>query len=167
MMKIWNRLELLLIGVLGAAALTVGTAQVIGRYVNKDFAFINGEEVVVYLTVWAVFLASSQLVRTDGHVRPDVVLRLLPPQGQRWVEAFNCCVAILFCGGLAYCGFQVADVARSLDERSITGLEFPMWIYYSAILTGAVLMLLRYVIKLYLLVFRFDPATMVIAVHDH
>ncbi|MCP1830357.1 TRAP-type C4-dicarboxylate transport system permease small subunit [Bradyrhizobium sp. USDA 4532] len=167
MMKIWNGLELLLIGVLGAAALTVGTAQVIGRYVNKNFAFINGEEVVVYLTVWAVFLASSQLVRTDGHVRPDVVLRLLPPQGQRWVEAFNCCVAILFCGGLAYCGFQVAYVARSLDERSITGLEFPMWIYYSAILTGAVLMLLRCVIKLYLLVFRFDPATMVIAVHDH
>ncbi|QOZ10409.1 hypothetical protein XH96_24925 [Bradyrhizobium sp. CCBAU 51765] len=42
-----------------------------------------------------------------------------------------------------------------------------MWIYYSAILTGAVLMLLRYVIKLYHLVFRFDPATMVIAVLDH
>ena len=79
----------------------------------------------------------------------------------------NCCVAIAFCAGLAYCGFQVADVARSLDERSITGLEFPMWIYYSAILTGAVLMLLRYVIKLYHLVFRFDPATMVIALHDH
>lgn len=167
MMKVWNRIELLLIGVLGALALTVGTFQVIGRYVNKSFAFIYGEEVVVYLTVWAVFLASSQLVRTDGHVRPDVILRLLPPQGQRWVEAFNCCVAIAFCAGLAYCGFEVADVARSLDERSITGLEFPMWIYYSAILTGAVLMLLRYIIKLHHLVFRFDPATMVIAVHDH
>jgi TRAP-type C4-dicarboxylate transport system permease small subunit len=72
----------------------------------------------------------------------------------------------VFCAGLAYCGFQIADVARSLDERSITGLEFPMWIYYSAILTGAVLMLLRYAIKLYNLIFRFDPATMVIAVHD-
>ena len=100
MMTIWNRIELLLIGVLGALALTVGTFQVIGRYVNKNFAFIYGEEVVVYLTVWAVFLASSQLVRTDGHVRPDVILRILPPQGQRWVETFNCCVAIAFCAGL-------------------------------------------------------------------
>jgi TRAP-type C4-dicarboxylate transport system permease small subunit len=167
MIKIWNRIELLLIGVLGALALTVGTAQVIGRYVNKSFTFIYGEEVVVYLTVWAVFLASSQLVRTDGHVRPDVILRLLPPQGQRWVEVFNCCVAIAFCVGLAYCGLQITGAAFDLDERSITGLEFPMWIYYSAILSGAVLMLLRYVIKLYHLVFRFDPATMVIAVHDH
>src|SRR6266700_3032561 len=149
MVKIWNRVELLLIGVLGAMALTVGTSQVIGRYVNKNFVFIYGEESVVYLTVWAVFLASSQLVRTDGHVRPDVILRILPPQGQRWVEAFNCCVAIAFCFGLAYCGFQIADAAFDLDERSITGLKFPMWIYYSAILTGAVLMLLRYLMKLY------------------
>ena len=76
-------------------------------------------------------------------------------------------VTIAFCAGLAYCGLQVTGAAFDLDERSITGLEFPMWIYYSAILSGAVLMLLRYVIKLYHLVFRFDPATMVIAVHDH
>lgn len=40
MMKVWNRIELLLIGVLGALALTVGTFQVIGRYVNRSFTFI-------------------------------------------------------------------------------------------------------------------------------
>ena len=167
MMKIWNWIELHLIGVLGALALLVGTFQVIGRYVDKHLAFIYGDEVVVYLTVWAVFLASSQLVRTDGHVRADLILRLLPPQGQRWFEVFNCCIAIVFCAGLVYCGFQITDVARDLDERSITGLKFPMWLYYAAILSGGALMLIRYLIKIYHLLFRFDPATMVIAVHDH
>ena len=163
----WDRIERIAIGLLGACALAVGTFQVIGRYVDQRFAFIYGEEMVVYITVWAVFLASSQLVRTDGHVRPDIILRLLPPQGQRWVEAFNCVAAIAFCAGLSYCGFQISEVSRSLDERSITGLEFPMWIYYSAVFAGGTLMLIRYVIRLYRYLFRFDPATMVIAAPDH
>jgi C4-dicarboxylate transporter DctQ subunit len=166
-MRAWNFVERVLIGVLGALALAVGTYQVIGRYVDQRIAFAYGDEVVVYLTVWGVFLASSQLVRTDGHVRPDIVLRLLPSQVQRWVEAFNCCVAIVFCLGMAYCGFQIAQGSWELDERSITGLEFPMWLYYASVMVGGGLMVVRYVIRLYRYVFRFDPVTMVIAVQDH
>lgn len=166
-MRAWNAVERALIGVLGALALGVGTFQVIGRYIDQRFAFAYGDEAVVYLTVWAVFLAASQLVRTDGHVRPDLVLRMLPPQGQRWVEAFNCCVAITFCAGLAWCGFQVVQGSWNLDERSSTGLGFPMWLYYSSVLAGAGLMLVRYVMRLHRYVFRFDPRTMRIAVQDH
>jgi TRAP-type C4-dicarboxylate transport system permease small subunit len=167
MMRIWNLIERALIGILGAFALTIGTYQVVGRYVDQRLAFAYGEEIVVYLTVWAVFLAGSQLVRTDGHVRPDIVLRLLPSQMQRWVETFNCCVAIVFCLGLTYCGFQITQGSWELDERSITGLEFPMWLYYASVMVGGALMAVRYVIRLYRYAFRFDPATMVIAVQDH
>lgn len=167
MMRAWNFVERGLVGVLGALALGVGTYQVIGRYIDQRIAFQYGDEVVVYLTVWAVFLASSQLVRTDGHVRPDIMLRLLPPHAQRWVEAFNCCVAIVFCAGLVYCGFQITQGSYELDERSITGLEFPMWIYYSSVLAGGFLMLVRYLIRLYRYIFRFDPGTMVISVQAH
>ena len=166
-MRAWNFVERTLIGVLGAMALAVGAYQVIGRYIDQRIAFQYGDEVVVYLTVWAVFLASSQLVRTDGHVRPDIIIRLLPPQGQRWVESFNCCVAIAFCTGLVYCGFQIAQGSYELDERSITGLDFPMWLYYASVLAGGFLMLVRYLIRLYGYLFRFDPATMVIAVQEH
>ena len=166
-MRAWNLIERALIGILGALALAVGAYQVIGRYIDQRIAFPYGDEVVVYLTVWAVFVASSQLVRTDGHVRPDLVLRLLPPHAQRWVEAFNCCVALVFCAGLAYCGFQIAQGSWELDERSITGLEFPMWLYYASVMVGGGLMVMRYLIRLYRYVFRFDPATMVIAAQDH
>lgn len=167
LMEIWNRVERWLIGALGACALAVGTFQVIGRYIDQRFAFPFGDEVVIYLTVWAVFLAGSQLVKTDGHVRPDIILRMLPPQGQRWMEAFNCCVAIVFCAGLVWCGWRIVREAMALDERSITGLEFPMWMYYAAVLVGSFLMLCRYLIRLYRYLFRFDPVTMIIATQDH
>ena len=81
-------------------------------------------------------IVSSQLVRTDGHVRPDLVLRMLPPQAQRWVEVFNCLVAIVFCVGMVWYGWEIVDTACMLDERSSTDLQFPMWIYYLALPVG-------------------------------
>jgi len=135
---------------------------VFSRYIDPRLAVGWGDEVVVYLTVWAIFISTSQLVRTDGHVRPDIVLRLMPARGQRVMEIFNCLVALAFCGGLVWLGIEICRQSLAADERSITGLEFPMWIYYAALPVGSALMVIRYVIRLYRFAFRFDPSTMTI-----
>ena len=158
--RLWNRVERTLVGVLGATALLIAVAQVFGRYIDPAGAITWAEEVIVYIAVWAVMLAASQLVRTDGHVRPDLVLRMLPAGAQRWVEMFNCLVAIAFTFGMVWYGWQVVDTARMLDQRSSSDLQFPLWIYYTALPTGGLLMLIRYVIRLLRYVFLFDPATM-------
>jgi len=157
---VWDRLERTLVGLLGAIAMIVGLVQVTGRYFFPKHAISWAEEVIVYLVIWAVMIVSSQLVRTDGHVRPDLVLRLVPPAGQRWMEIFNCLVALIFCVGMVWYGWQIVDTSVLLDERSSTDLQFPMWIFYSALPAGGVLMTVRYVIRLYRYLFHFDPATM-------
>jgi len=158
--RVWNRVERTLVGVLGAVALLIAVVQVIGRYITPAGAITWAEEVIVYIAVWAVMLAGSQLVRRDGHVRPDLVLRLLGPGAQRWVEMFNCLVAIAFTFGMVWYGWQVVDTAQMLDQRSSSDLQFPLWIYYMALPTGGLLMLIRYVIRLLRYAFLFDPATM-------
>jgi len=75
----WDTIERTLVGLLGALAMLVGIVQIAGRYIVPAYAISWAEEVIVYLVVWGVMIISSQLVRTDGHVRPDLVLRLLPP----------------------------------------------------------------------------------------
>jgi C4-dicarboxylate transporter DctQ subunit len=159
-MQWWDRVEQTLVGILGALTLVVGMVQVVGRYLDPEHAISWAEEVIVYLAVWAVMIISSQLVRTDGHVRPDLVLRVLPPQAQRWVEVFNCLVALTFCGGMVWYGWQIVDTSMLLDERSSTGLEFPMWIYYASLPTGGALMFIRYVMRLVRFALFFDPRTM-------
>ncbi|MBV9522807.1 MAG: TRAP transporter small permease [Alphaproteobacteria bacterium] len=159
-MGAWDRIERSLAGLLGAGALAVGLYQVFSRYIDPKLAVGWGDEVVVYLTVWAIFIIASQLVRSDGHVRPDIVLRLLPPGGQRIAEIFNCLVALVFCGGLAWFGIAICADAIASDERSSTGLAFPMWLYYAALPVGSGLMVIRYLARLYRFAFRFDPATM-------
>jgi C4-dicarboxylate transporter DctQ subunit len=160
LMRAWDGVEQTLVGILGALALVVGMVQVIGRYVDPEHAISWAEEVIVYLAIWAVMIISSQLVRTDGHVRPDLVLRIMPPWLQRWVEVFNCLVALVFCGGMVWYGWDIVSTSLMLDERSSTGLEFPMWIYYAALPTGGGLMFLRYVMRLIRYLLFFDPATM-------
>jgi len=158
----WDRAERLLIGLLGALAMIVGLVQVVGRYVAPRYAISWAEEVIVYLIVWGIMLAASQLVRTDGHVRPDLLLRAVPPRAQRWMEVTNCIAALLFCAGLAWYGWSIVETSWQLDERSSSDLQFPMWIYSAAVPTGALLMTGRYLIRLYRYLFAFDPATMTV-----
>ena len=158
----WDRLERTLVGLLGALAMVVGVVQVVGRYFFPAYAISWAEEVIVYLVVWGVMIISSQLVRTDGHVRPDLVLRLVGTTGQRWMESFNCVVALAFCVGMVCYGSSIVIASWGLDEHSSTDFSFPMWIYYSALPVGGLLMTVRYAIRLYRYVFAFDPETMTI-----
>jgi C4-dicarboxylate transporter DctQ subunit len=158
----WDCVERTLVGLLGALAMVVGVVQVVGRYFFPAYAISWAEEVIVYLVVWGVMIISSQLARTDGHVRPDLVLRQLRPDRQRWVEAFNCVVALGFCVGMVWYGASIALTSWLLDERSASDFGFPMWIYYSALPVGGLLMGVRYVIRLWRYVFHFDPETMTV-----
>jgi C4-dicarboxylate transporter DctQ subunit len=158
----WDRIEETLVGLLGLIALLIGLLQVIGRYIDPARAISYAEEVIVYLIIWAIMIVSSQLVRRDGHVRPDLVLRLLPPRYLRIAEIFNCLVAIVFCAALVWYGWQIVDTSWMIDETSSTDLQFPMWLYYLALPVGSALMLLRYVMRLVRFTLYFDPETMTV-----
>ena len=156
-MNIWTRIEQTLVGLLGFAALSFALWQVVSRYFFAQKSISYAEEVIVYLMIWAIMIVSSQLVRTDGHVRPDLVLNIVPPNIARWMEVFNCTAAIVFCGALVWYGRQVVEIALLIDERSSSDLRFPMWIYYAALPAGGLLMAIRYSIRLVALLAGSDP----------
>ena len=84
MMKIWDRAEQTLVGVLGIAALALALWQVVSRYFFPWNSISYAEEVIVYLLIWAIMIVSSQLVLVDGHVRPDLVLHFASAHVKRW-----------------------------------------------------------------------------------
>ena len=148
MMRFWNHAEQTIVGALGLIALAFALWQVLSRYFFPQGSISYAEEVMVYLVIWAIMIVSSQLVRTDSHVRPDLVFNFAPGWLLRWMEMFNCVAAIAFCGALVWYGWQVVEIASLIDEHSASDLRFPMWIYYSALPAGGLLMLIRYVIRL-------------------
>jgi len=156
----WDRIERWAIGLIGAAALLICLWQIVGRYISNELSLPWGEELSVYMIVWAAFLTASALVRDDGHVRADLLMRMLSPARQRWLEVVNCTIALVFCAGLAWYGWIVTVDAYELGEASNTMLRFPMWIYYACLPAGAVLMTLRYAARLYRFTLQFDPNQM-------
>jgi TRAP-type C4-dicarboxylate transport system permease small subunit len=144
----WDRAERWFVGALGVAALALAAHRIVARYLVPEHAISWSEELVVYLLVAATFVAGSLLVEEDGHVRADLLLRLLPPGAQRGVEAFNCAIALVFCALLAWFGIAVCRDAYVLDERSLSELAFPMWVYDASLPLGAALMTLRYLRRL-------------------
>jgi C4-dicarboxylate transporter DctQ subunit len=148
MMKLWDRVEQTISGLLGLAALALALWQVVSRYLSPQHAIGCAEEVIVYLVIWAILIVSSQLVRTDSHVRPDLVLNLVGESAKRWMEVSNSLTAIVFCVAVTWYGWEVTSVAWLIDERSASDLRFPMWVYYASLPAGGFLMSVRYVIRL-------------------
>jgi len=146
-----------MVGILGLTALGFAVWQVLSRYFFPQQSIGYAEEVIVYLLIWATMIVSSDLVRTDSHVRPDIIRNSVPPAALRWMEAFNCVAAIAFCAALIWYGWQVVATAHRIDERSASDLQFQMWIYYAALPAGGLLMSIRYMIRLVRLVAGSDP----------
>ena len=116
MMKIWDRVEQRSSACSAWSALVFALWQVVSRYFFPQQSISYAEEVIVYLLIWAIMIVSSQLVRTDSHVRPDLVLNVVPARMARWMEVFNCLAAIVFCAALIWYGWQV--VATACDRRA-------------------------------------------------
>ena len=156
-LRLWDSTEQILAGILGLVGLGFGLWQVLGRYLFPRQAISYAEEVIVYLIIWAVMLISSDLVGRDGHVRSDLVLRLIPKPALRWIEVLNCVIALMFCAGLVWYGWQIVDTALLLDERSSTDLQFPKWIYYLSLPVGSALMFVRYLLRLVRYAMFYEP----------
>ena len=166
MLRLWNRLELAVVGTLAGIALVLSLYEMAMRYLAPRLAPDWSSELVVYLVIWSAFVAASLLADANRHVRVDLFIRLLPPGMQRGLEIFNSAASLFFCVLLLWFGWQVVDLAQLLDERSSSSMRFPMWIYYLSLPVGAALMSLRFARRLFLLVFRFDAASMTIVDPD-
>ena len=167
-LRLWDATEQILAGILGLVGLGFGLWQVLGRYLFPRQAISYAEEVIVYLIIWAVMLISSDLVGRDGHVRSDLVLRLIPRPALRWIEVLNCVIALVFCAGLVWYGWQIVDTALLLDERSSTDLQFPKWIYYLSLPVGSAVMFMRYLFRLvrYAMFYELDITDVGFAAHQ-
>ena len=157
LLNAWNALERYVVGLLGGIALVLSGFEVVTRYGFPQFAPDWGEEVIVYVVIWGTFLAGSALTEQNRHVRADILVRMLGAGRQRLLELFNAGLGVFFCGAMAWFGWEVVEFAIMLDEHSISSLHFPVALYYLCLPVGMALMTLRFLVRIWELLFRFDP----------
>ncbi len=156
-LKGWNEAEKFIVGILTLSATFVAFWAALARYLlhnPPDWA----EEVAIYLIIWAVFINASRLAEERGHVAATLLVERFPLKMRRILAAFNGGVALVFCILVSVLGYQITATAYIIEEKSLTGLRFPLWIAYLSVALGCLLVALRYVKRIYRVLFRFDPS---------
>lgn len=156
--KVWGYIEDAIIGIFAAIALLLVCYEVGARYFVPSYLTDWGSEVIIYLTVWAMLIAGSPLVLHARHIRADLVIRMLPIKGQWVLELINLLIGLIYCGIVAYYALQVVLFAQQLGELSESSLQFPLWIFYSALPLAFGLMTVRYLFRVYRFLFHFDES---------
>jgi C4-dicarboxylate transporter DctQ subunit len=87
-----------------------------------------------------------------------LLVERFPLKIRRFLAVFNGFMALGFCVIISWYGFQIVSDAYIYDERSLTGLRFPLWIAYLSVAAGCTLVGLRYIIRIYRLLFQFEKS---------
>lgn len=154
-LKKWNQVELYLVGFLTLAALACVVYATFGRYVMRSPADWP-EEIIVYMIIGAVFIAASSLVDKNGHVAATLVVELFPMKVRRALAVLNSVLNLGFCVIVFWYGMQIVMLNYNANQLSNTSLRFPLWIPFLAVPAGCFLMSVRYLIRLWRLLFRFQ-----------
>lgn len=122
-----------LAGLLFALALCLSMLGVAGRYVSTSLQLDWIGEVVIFLVIWAVLLGAARITRRDAHIRVDAMLHRLPPVWRVAAGIVALLLALVTAVFLVWSGWLVIDEAMRWDERSVSTLRVPMWMYYAAL----------------------------------
>ncbi len=145
-----DRLDSILVGGLGIAALLLSALNVILRTLQPHLAIEWGDEMQVYLVVWAVCLSFSAVTASGRHIKADLFVEMMPPRVRTAFAVFGDVLGLTVSVVLGYLAYLVTYEAWDFGDVSTTTLRFPIWIYQAALPVGMGLMALRYAIRIYL-----------------
>ncbi len=142
------RVESILIVAFMACGLTLGVLQVVLRY-GFNTGIHWAETVFVMVTAAGMMIAGSRAVRSDSHVRMEILFELVSPEWRRRLDIGGIVISLTLCAYYAVCGWLYVVFMRMIQSISpSTGL--PEWIYFTLVPVTFALFSLRYLIRLYL-----------------
>ena len=125
-----EHIEELFLGVFTVVMVIVIAIQVFMRYV-LDNSLSWSEELARYCFIWLIYLGISYGVKSQRHIRVDVVLILLKG---KWKVALNIIANILFLSFAVFViiyGYGIATKLLTWGQLS-PALNIPIWLVYLA-----------------------------------
>ncbi|MGH1423223.1 MAG: TRAP transporter small permease [Pseudooceanicola sp.] len=143
-LRIWTRIETILIGCLIITALVIFLGGAVLRAVAPGHAVDWAEEVSLYCIVWATVLAGSSLVAEGRHINTEIFVTALPTRYRLLLGWAMTLLAAGFCTAMMIFGWQAYEFALLLDERSASSLRTPQgYAVFLALPVGMALILGR------------------------
>jgi TRAP-type C4-dicarboxylate transport system permease small subunit len=135
-----------ILGVLMLAGIAIGFANVVSRYVFGH-ALFWAEEVMVFLTIWGVFVGMAAIAYNGDHLRMDLFSARI---GGRWRVTLGGLMTLVL---LASCAFALTQsfrvVALFVQTGSVSvSAGVPKAIPHAALAAGFALTILAVVVRI-------------------
>ncbi|MFM9881588.1 MAG: TRAP transporter small permease [Burkholderiales bacterium] len=135
-----------ILGTLMLTGVAINIANVIGRYLF-GYAFFWAEEIMVFITIWGVFIALAAITYNGDYLNMDLFSRAFKG---RWRLILNTVIALAL---LACCVFMIAQSYKVVTMLAAAGqvsvsAGIPKSIPHSALLAGFVLTVLAIIVRI-------------------
>ncbi|MDR7869693.1 MAG: TRAP transporter small permease [Tissierellaceae bacterium] len=141
-MKVLDKFEEIVLILLMVAMTISVVTQVFSRTVlNVSPSWT--EEVARYMLVWITFIGASLGVKRGAHMGVEAFTMILPKKVQKIVQA----VTLLICAGFTAvtCVNSISILQLQMATGQVSAaIQLPMWIPYSGVTIGMLLMTIRF-----------------------
>src|SRR6266404_5665349 len=139
------------------AASFVLTYSVIVRYFLK-FSTDWQDEMSVFLIIGAVFMSAAAIQARRGHVAIEAIVGLLPPRVNHVRILLVDAASLAFCGYFAWKSITLLHEAIVDDHHSSSTWAPPLWIPYSLMTAGMILLSVQLLMQIVAGLRAPDPA---------
>ena len=132
-----------LIVIVSSIALVVASCVLTYSVVTRYFLHLSTDwqdELSVFLIVGAVFMSSAAVQANRGHVAIEAIVALLPPGANRVRQRLVDVASFLFCAFFAWKSWTLLEEAWVENYHSSSTWAPPLWIPYSLMTAGMVLL---------------------------
>jgi len=129
-------------GVVLVFAMLLINADVIMRYfIKKPIAW--SVEISGYALVWLTFLGTAWVLRKDGHVKMDMVIKRLKPRGQAMLNSIISTVIAIACAIALWYSLKSVIELLQAHYYTPTALELPLGIVAIIIPAGFMMLIIQ------------------------
>jgi len=121
--------------------------EVVWRYVFKNPSIFS-VELSEYLLVFITFMSAAWVLSEDRHVNMTVLVDRLPKKIRLYLDIVTSILVMVFCSVLIWKGCITVIMAYVGGYHSSSLVNFPLWISYSIIPLGTLILLLQYIIRI-------------------
>jgi TRAP-type C4-dicarboxylate transport system permease small subunit len=141
-----NRVIVVLSSIALVLAGLVLTYSVVVRYFLK-FSTDWQDEMSVFLIVGAVFMSAAAIQAQRGHIGIEAIVGLLPKRVNHVRMLLVDAASLAFCGYFAWKSITLLNEAVTEDYHSSSTWGPPLWIPYSLMAAGMVLLTLQLLLQ--------------------
>ena len=143
----WDGTEKWISGSLMAFALMLSFYSVVARYV-LHLPLDWSDEISAYAVIWCTFFGISALIKTDQHVRVDLLTGRFSEKRQNILNLFHTLLGLGFVLVVAWGGYLMVKKAHATLITSESHLKFPMYLPFLIMPLGGLLLSFRMVERL-------------------